>query len=224
MRFSTILASLLGASYVFCLPVQNPLGLAYTIEEYPEKNEVIDIYNGDSITLTYTVANDNEQPATIIGVGGSFKDPNTNEVSTNLTTGNVGPIVLEQGQSQQFKQLVELNLIPGNYILAPIVYVVVEEQLVQFEAETQLASVSDRPISFFNPQLLFLELILVGTIGLVGYFGYLTFGKPYFKKVAPVKKPNKVARASSPETAKSYDSSWIPENHLNRKTKKNTKS
>lgn len=204
------------------------LDVDYSIEEYVDAaaTDVLELYNGEKITLSYTISNNEEYPVGVVGVGGSFRDPRTNEIVTNLTSSSVGPIVLEAGQSQRFKQAIELNLYPENYILAPQLYLSISQQFLSIQARMQLANVSDKPISLFNPQLLFLEVVLLGTFAIIGFVVYELFGKNYFKSTstAPTKKASTGTKASSPGPAasgKSYDSSWIPEGHLKNKKKAN---
>ena len=103
------------------------------------------------------------------------------------------------------------------------VYVAHEEKVKHVAIRGQLATVVEPNVSIFNPQLLFLELVLLATFAGFGYFVYEFWGKQYFKGTAPV--AAKVKRAASPSSAtasgKAYDESWIPEAHLKqKKTKK----
>ncbi|CAH6719650.1 increased recombination centers protein 22 [[Candida] jaroonii] len=190
----------------------------YSIEEFESSTGVLELFNSDTITLVYNVENDadSEHPLSIIGVSGTFNDPASNDIVSNITTGSVGPITLENGQSQQFKQAINLNLVPNNYILKPIVYMAVDNQIVPVTVKPLLANVSDIPISLFNPQLLFLELVLIVTIGVVGLVLYDLFGKNYFNNIVPKKT---VKKDSVPvESSKGYDSSWIPKHHIKKTT------
>lgn len=190
----------------------------YSIEEVESSTGVLELFNSDTITLVYKVENgaDSEHALNIIGVSGTFNDPASNEIVSNITTGSVGPIILENGQSQQFKQAINLNLVPNNYILKPIVYMAVKDQIVPVSVKPLLANVSDIPISIFNPQLLFLELVLIASLGVVGLVLYDLFGKKYVNNIVPKKT---VKKDSAPvESSKGYDSSWIPKHHIKKTT------
>lgn len=231
MKLTTILTGIVSlASFVSAIGEESDpaavlkFNVDYTIKEHPEiaPTDVVDLFNGDTITLDYTVSNDEDEQLAIVGVAGSFRDPATNEINTNITAASVGPIVLEPGMSHKFSQSINLNLYPNNYILSPVLFVSRGDAFVTATPRPQLASVSDTPISMFNPQLLFLEIVLLATFAGIGYLLYESFGKAYFKGTAPTKKPVKTPTASSPAPeGKSYDSSWIPEGHIKKTKKKN---
>lgn len=241
MKFSTILGGIVGLASVIGGAVadeQQPIvnqGKArvmrfhadYTIKERPDATatDVVSLYNGDSVTLGYTVSNEDDEQVAILGVGGSFKDSKTQEINTNITSASVGPIILEPGQSQQFSQVINVNLQPDAYILSPLLYITHGEEFMTVSPRPQWTTVADAPISFFNPQLLFLELVLVLTFGGIGYVLYDLFGKKYFKGTAtgPSKKVSASSGASTaaPSDGKSYDASWIPQGHIKQTKKKN---
>lgn len=194
----------------------------YTIKERPEvaPTDVAQLYNGDSITLSYTVTNKGAEQVTVLGVGGTFRDAKTNEINTNITSGSIGPLVLEKGQSQQFSQIININLLPDDYILVPILYISYEDEFLSVTPRPQWTEVRDPPVSFFNPQLLFLELVLVVTFGGIGYIVYELFGKKYIKgtSTAPTKKVSgQTTGTTTGADGKSYDSSWIPQGHIKKK-------
>lgn len=197
----------------------------YTIKERPDASptDIVKLYNGDAITLTYTFTNNDPEQVAVLGVGGSFRDSKTQEINTNITSASLGPVVIENGQSQQFSQVINVNLLPDSYVLSPLLYIALGEEFMTVSPRPQWTEVSDAPISFFNPQLLFLEFVLIVTFGGIGYILYELFGKKYFKgtSVAPTKKASAPAGTSTATDGKSYDSSWIPQSHLKQKSKKN---
>jgi hypothetical protein len=205
----------------------------YKIQEFPNVSgqEVIEIFNGDNIHLEYKVHNNELDDISVIGVGGILIDPTTMEVKVNLTSGAVGPLVLGTNETKSFVQDIPLNLIPATYIFSPQVFIVFEDQIKLVPVRGQLATVSDAPISWFNPQLLVLELILIASLVGAGYFAYQTWGKQYVSSPLPQGKGKKqpvagAAGASATASAsatgsKSYDSSWLPEHHLQKKKKAN---
>lgn len=232
MKFSTILTGLLSlTSFVLSAdavaddekPKIVKFNADYIVKEHPEATaqDVVELFNGETVTLTYTVSNYDDVQISIIGVGGTFLDPQTNEVRSNITAGSVGPIVLEPGQSQQFSQAINLNLVSDSYVLAPLIYIYYGEEYMTVKPRLQLTTVSDVPISIFNPQLLFLEIVLLASLGGVAYFIYEAFGKSYIQGTAPVKKTFKANSdvGATISLGKTFDSSWIPEGHI-KKTKK----
>lgn len=203
----------------------------YNIKETPEvsKSDVASWTNGEQITLEYTLSNNEESDVTVIGVTGQFLNPVTKEVVTNLTQGRIEPVAVAPGKSVKFEQAISVNLIPNNYELVPQVFIVQGDLVKLLPCRGQLASVLDKAISFFDPRLIFLELVLLATFGGLVYLAYQIWGKNYIKGTAPVK-VKKSAKSPSPDAASAsagsstgagYDVNWIPEGHLKqKKTKK----
>ena len=203
----------------------------YIIKETPElsQNDVANWENGDTVTLQYVVNNNEESEITVVGVTGQFKNPVNNEIVTNLTTGKVGPIAVPPGEAIKFDQKINVDLIPANYELIPHVFIAQDSLIKVIPCRGQLATIVDAAVSFFDPRLIFLELVLLITFAGLIYVGYEIWGKQYFKGVAPVKaKKVSAAKASSPVASgpsttsdTGYDTNWIPESHLKqKKTKK----
>lgn len=203
----------------------------YNIKETPEvsKSDVASWTNGEQITLEYTLSNNEETDVTVIGVTGQFLNPVTKEVVTNLTQGRIEPVAVAPGKSVRFEQTINVNLIPNNYELVPQVFIVQGDLVKLLPCRGQLASVLDKAISFFDPRLIFLELVLLATFGGLVYLAYQIWGKNYIKGTAPVKvkksvkSPSPVAASASAgsSTGAGYDVNWIPEGHLKqKKTKK----
>jgi hypothetical protein len=100
------------------------------------------------------------------------------------------------------------------------------------------AAVVDPPISFLDPQIIFLYLFLSAAFSGLLYFVYKTWIEALFpqaKRTKSVKKPTKrVSDAgdaalsgseSTPVVATgSFDQSWIPDHHINRPVAKRVKS
>lgn len=236
MRFSLpwITAFVINALVTVAAPTKQSNDTVNFLAEYKlleledvTKTDVAELTNGHDITLGYELQNLDDRQVSVVGVGGSFRDPKNGEIKTNLSTGAVDPIILAKGEAGALKQKIELNLVPGHYILSPVLYVAVGDELKMIQVRGQLSTVSDEPISFFNPQLLFLEAVLLATFAAFGYVAYNIWGKKYLQGASPIPKASKkpAKKASSPSeataTGKSYDSSWIPETHLkHKKTKK----
>lgn len=231
LSFSIITALVSVAASVIAAPVDQEKTtesinflVDYSISEFPQisNTDVAELTNGESISLEYTVTNNEDKEISVVGVSGSFRDPANGQIKTNLTAAAVGPVIVSAGESANFIQKIDLNLVANNYLLTPQIFVAVEEELKFIQARGQLASVSDVPISFFNPQLLFLEAVLLATIGGILYVVYDIWGKKYIAGTAPITKPVKKASSPSPapSTGKSYNAEWIPEGHLKQKKSK----
>lgn len=233
LSFSIITALVAVASSAIAAPIDPEKATGsinfvvdYTISEFPEisNTDVAELTNGEAISLEYSVTNNEDKDISVVGVGGSFRDPANGNIKTNLTAAAVGPVLVAAGEKASFIQKIDLNLVADNYLLTPQIFVAVEEDLKFIQARGQLATVNDLPISLFNPQLLFLEAVLLATIGGILYFVYDIWGKKYIEGTAPITKSSS-KKASSPSpasvaTGKAYNSEWIPEAHLQKKSKK----
>lgn len=206
--------------------------IEYQIVQTPEvtKNDVAQWTNGDEVTLKYNIVNNEEKEVTVIGVTGQFTNPVTNEIVTNLTQGRVGPLSIPPGQSATFEQNIGIDVIPNNYELIPQVFFAHDELIKVIPCRGQLATVADKSISFFDPRLIFLELVLLASFAGIAYLAYQIWGKKYIQGTAPVKVKKTTAVTSVPAGAgvsttatgaSGYDVNWIPEGHLKqKKTKK----
>ncbi|KAL6449885.1 IRC22 Increased recombination centers protein 22 [Candida maltosa Xu316] len=233
MKFSTIFTAL--AATIASVAAYETTGqkhtvdilIDYHIKETPDlsSTDVANWVNGDSVTLQYVVNNNEDKEIIVVGVTGQFKDPITEKIVTNLTTGKVGPINVAPGESIKFDQKINVDLIPNNYELIPHVFVAHDEVIKVIPCRGQLATIVDAAISFFDPRLIFLELVLLATFGGLLFAGYQIWGKSYIQGTAPVVKAKKgsspAPSSSGASTGAGYDASWIPEAHLKqKKTKK----
>lgn len=194
--------------------------LTYVIQEYPDAkdSEVVQMWQGQEINVLHTITNREESDLTVVGLGGSFRDPITGAFKVNLTSNSVGPVVLGPGETAEVGQTINLDFLPGNYFLAPQVYVAFQDELKVIQARAQLTVLKEVPISFFNPQLLFLEALLVAIVGGVAYFLYPAFFQSYFNGTAPITK-SKAASAK----ASGFDPSWVPSHHQATQRKSKTR-
>lgn len=194
----------------------------YSIAELPtiKNTDVAPLTNGEKVTLNYQVINNEEFNVTVVGVGGTLRDPTNGVIQANLTSAAVGPVIVDPSDSATFDQELLVDLVPGNYVLTPQLYVVYNDEIKLIQVRGQLAIIESLPISFFNPQLLFLEVLLLSTLGVIVYVVYSIWGKKYIQKTAPVSR--QFPRGSSPSnaTGKSYDTEWLPESHLKQKKSK----
>lgn len=185
-------------------------------QEDPTSTEVVPLENGEEFKIEYSFRNDESEEVSIVGLGGSFNHPVDGSIVTNLTTSQLGPLVVQPGESTSFIQKVGLDLNADSYVLAPAIYVVYQSKLMLLGSRNQIVTVSDAEISIFNPQLLFLELVLLSTLGGLAYFAYIIFGKKYIQGTAPVTKrkvspPPKAVKSKS-TGSKGYDENWLPDN------------
>lgn len=193
----------------------------YTIVGLPgvTGQDVAEIKNGEEFIIEYTFSNNEETDAIVTAVGGAIIDPVANAIAANLTTSAIGPVSVIPGESQTFRQKINVDMVPNKYVLAPFIYLSFEGKMSALQVRGQLVDVDDVPISFFNPQLLILEAALISTFGAILYFVYDVWGKKYIQGTAPVSRAKKAASPSATSTAV-LDESWIPETHLKQKKSK----
>lgn len=110
--------------------------------------------------------------------------------------------------------------------------------IVQLPAHNGTASIVEAPTSFFDPQIIFLYLVLSTAFASTLYFVYKTWIEALFpqaKRTKPAKKGRKAAdgdaalstadsSAVSPGAGKTYDESWIPDHHIKPPVAKRVKS
>lgn len=199
----------------------------YIIQEFPDigKADVAQLNSGKNIHLEYTVGNMEEEDINVIGVGGVLTDPATGAIKVNLTSGAIGPIVVANGESKTFVQDIPLDLVADNYLLNPQVYIVMNDVIKMIPVRGQLATVTDLPISWFNPQFLFLMIVLTVSFVGLGFAAYDIWGKRYLKGTSPIQPKQRPASTGIPSVytsgSKTYDESWLPEHHLQKKKRAN---
>lgn len=208
------------------LPFNYQIG--YNIAGKPQ-SDVVEFFNGEEITLNYTLVNNEDLEVNVVGVGGNFANPTNGQVLANISDAKIGPIAIQPGEAKVFSQRIGINLPANNYLLTPGLYVVRDSSLALLGAKTQLAIVSEAPISLFSPQLLFLEFLLVATLGVGVYFVYTNFGAAYFNTVAKTGAPATKESSERPKITttasgrKVVDESWLPENHIKKVNKRKAK-
>lgn len=232
LSLKTLSAALLGVSLVAAaaspdavveheegaVPTSLQILIDYTIDEYPDvtNSDVAEISNGEEISIRYEITNNEDQDVSVVGVSGAFRDPVTNEVRTNLTSSPIGPIAVAAGETQHFIQKLNVDLIADSYLLSPALFLTYDNDIKVVFPRGQLFTVSDIPISIFNPQLLLLEAILVASIAGFAYIGYSIWGKALFDTKVSKKKP------LPPQGHSTGADSWLPEGHVAKKKSKLT--
>lgn len=183
----------------------------YIIEEFPDhrREQVVVVYNGKKITLRYSITNEEDDTMTLVGIGGSILDPLSGLPRYNMTANSVQPIIINPHESGSLRQVIEMEFVAGNYILSPSVYVSFRDQLKEIKVGTQLIAVSDIPVSFFDPQFIFLVLIMSIAFGTIGYYIYSSYFQKYFRKTAPL-----ASISNTTGTGSGLDPSWVPKNYV----------
>lgn len=240
MKFSISALSMLAMA---------PLGVlssATTIEESVElskfsveatfpKSEgaaVAQLFNDNETPVSFKFTNKEDFPIHVAAFDGSFTYKGKDTPYSNLTTVEVGPILLEANGEHTLHTALKVTLPPQDFDLGISFLCAFEGGMSAFELDPIAVTVSDPPISFWDPKLILANLILALTVLSLGYVGSISFVIPYFEekqKAAAVKKPVVEAEPQASGVVlndKGYDESWIPQHHLNadkktRKTKNN---
>ncbi|CCH40921.1 putative secreted protein [Wickerhamomyces ciferrii] len=193
---------------------------------------VLEFYNGEEIVLNYTFTNHEDSEVTLVGLGGQFTNPANGQTVANITDAKLGPLIVPSGESQVFTQRLGINLPETNYLLVPGIYIVKDNSLALLSARSQLAIVTEASISIFNPQLLFLEFLLLATLSVGAYYVYINYGASYFNTASKTATTPQVAGKSGERPKivttdsgrKVVDESWLPEHHVKKVNKKNKKA
>ncbi|ODV93371.1 hypothetical protein PACTADRAFT_51970 [Pachysolen tannophilus NRRL Y-2460] len=190
------------------------------LEKQKSITDIVPVENGETFILGYTFINGEDNDVTIVGVGGSFNDPTTGFVHANISDASLGPLLIPAGTSANFSQKVGVDVAPSDYLVVPTIYASYNHTLIALGTRSQLISVEDPKVSIFNPQLIFLEIILVASIAGLGYILYVNFGYKYLKGAAPIRGSASLSATSKVSTVgktSGYDESWLPKEHLKSK-------
>jgi hypothetical protein len=108
-------------------------------------------------------------------------------------------------------------------------------EIFQVQAADEVAAVVEAPVSFFDPQIIFLYLFLSAAFAGILYFVYKTWIEALFPQSSTKRTPgapktpkreisSPVEVTASSSDAKSVDQSWIPDHHINRPSARRVKS
>ncbi|KAK9468672.1 hypothetical protein V1512DRAFT_257640 [Lipomyces arxii] len=187
------------------------------------------VINAVPTSVMISVVNEEDEDAIIQVAGGALFEVGKEETAIeNITAIRVGPIDVTAHGEKSIEYEFKIDREPKEYFLRIGLLIEYQNNLVQYLGYNSTIIVQDAAISFFDPQLLFLYIILSGFFGGLGYFVYNSYLKSYIVK-KPASKKRTVKSATSPEPAVSsatgasattYDESWIPEHHLRSKSPK----
>lgn len=113
---------------------------------------------------------------------------------------------------------------PDDFILRLFFLVNYQGVATAIETNDIKVTVSDPPLSAWDPKLLFAQLIVGLLVTGIGYWISNAYVSPYFNdQPRPVQKEAVATKSGVAVGAKGYDESWIPQHHLNSNVKKSRK-
>jgi len=199
----------------------------------------IKLVNGKPTEAILSFLNEEPDPVTIQFVGGSLwtLDAQNPRIIRNLTTAQYA-VEIPSGEKQTLPYRFQTNMHPQELRLNLAAVISSTNTFYTLQAFNGTVSIVEPDASLFDPQILFLYLVLLAcTVG-VGYFFYNIWIVPYFPqkrksgKKAPVKKvdagsvtsDNESPALSTGPSSKVYNEDWIPSHHIQRPEARRVKS
>jgi len=208
----------------------------------------VKLVNDHPTQALLTFSNEEKEAVNLMFVGGSLwaPDPLTNgetsKVVRNLTSSRYN-LQIPAGESESISYEFSTTMHPQELRLAIMAIVTTEKGAIySLNAYNETVSVVEPDASLFDPQLIFLYLMLLGLFVGSSYFIYNTWIATLFpqktksgkggdrprKSTGGAKKeptsPALVADGAVATGSKAYDESWIPDHHINRPEARRLKS
>ncbi|KAI0471633.1 hypothetical protein GGR56DRAFT_677524 [Xylariaceae sp. FL0804] len=206
----------------------------------------VKLVNGRPTKAVVDITNNEAKPIQVALVGGQLfttqeLPPDVNPMAAvvrNLSTVRY-EATIPAGEQQSLPYSFVLDMQPQDVRLQMMAVVTNEaQQVFQVPVTNQVVSIVEAPVSFFDPQIIFLYLFLSAAFAGACYFVYKTYIEAFFpqaqrgsgggqraKARAPVEKePLSGGEGAASGTDKGYDASWIPSDHLNRPSARRVKS
>ncbi|KAF1949828.1 hypothetical protein CC80DRAFT_529204 [Byssothecium circinans] len=208
----------------------------------------VKLINGHATQARLSINNEEPQPVSVSIVGGSLLDDAGDEsrILRNLTAQRYS-IEIPAGEEQTVTYSFSTEMHPQDVRLKLVA--VIQDNAKAFytvSAYNETVTIVEAPTSIFDPQIIFLYLVLAGAFAGTVYFIYTTWIQTFFpqkrrggkggerakkssggsKKVDPAEQVAVVGADGPAVTSgsKAYDESWIPANHLNRPEARRVKS
>ncbi|TKX22106.1 translocon-associated protein (TRAP), alpha subunit [Elsinoe australis] len=205
----------------------------------------VKLVNNHPTECMVSIKNEETEPVDLAFIGGSLLTPigvpgapSPPQILRNLTTTRYGSKI-QAGQSESFSYSFVNEMHPQDLTLALTAIIQdTKGSVFPYQFYNQTVSVVEAPSSIFDPQIIFLYLILAAAFGGTCYFIYNTWITTFFpqkrgkgkggerakrssggsKKVDPADQVS-VVGADGPAVssgAQAFDQSWIPAHHLQR--------
>lgn len=197
---------------------------------FPESSSLgAHLVNDKDNSITFKFNNQEDFPVSVAAYEGSFTYKGQDTPYSNLTSTKIDPLLVEANGGQSYTTNLKVTLPPVDFDFALSFLVVYEGGMSTFTVDPVALSVTDTPISIFDPKLIIAIVILVLTVVGGAYFGITAFLFPYLEEQKPVVKKQPVVE-TEPQTPgvvlndKGYDESWIPQHHLEKKASRKSKT
>ncbi|GAB7357772.1 hypothetical protein MBLNU459_g0420t2 [Dothideomycetes sp. NU459] len=205
----------------------------------------VKLVNGHATQAILSIVNHETGPINLLFVGGSLSTPVgvpgapvPPQIVRNLTTTRYD-VSVPAGEKETLTYSFATEMHPQDLTLnLAAMLQSADGSLFSKQVYNETVSVVEAPSSFFDPQIIFLYLVLLGVFGGTVYFIYNTWITTLFpqkkgrgkggerakrssqgtKKVDPADQVSVVGADGPAVTsgAKAYDESWIPAHHLSR--------
>ncbi|KAI1976991.1 hypothetical protein LOZ53_002024 [Ophidiomyces ophidiicola] len=200
----------------------------------------VKLVNGLPTNAQLKFINNEPEPVTVSVIGGSLWTLSTPAQNVrNLTTSRPG-IEVASNSEATIGYDISTELLPQDLALNLAAVVSRKDGLLfTIPAFDGPVSIVEPAMSIFDPQVIFLYVVVLGSFVGACYLFYTLWIAPYFpQKRKPAKAHDRTKKSSrdqtgvdsgdqAPETpavAKSYDTEWIPAHHINRPEARKVKS
>ncbi|KAH7355775.1 hypothetical protein BKA66DRAFT_474887 [Pyrenochaeta sp. MPI-SDFR-AT-0127] len=208
----------------------------------------VKLINGHTTEARLSITNDEPTPIGVSVVGGSLVQEvaGQSQIVRNLTAQRYS-IEIPAGAEETVPYTFSTELHPQDLRLHLVAVLRDSKNAIYtVPVYNETVSIVEAPTSFFDPQIIFLYLVLLGAFGGTVYFIYNTWITTFFPQKKGRGKGGERAKKSSAGTkkvdpadqvavvgadgpavttgAKAYDESWIPAAHLQRPEAKRVRS
>jgi hypothetical protein len=196
----------------------------------------IKIFNGKPTKTILTYVSHEDEPVNIHFVGGSLWSDRVDTQNLRNLTGSKYETALAPGESKNVEYTFATEMQPQDVNLIIATILSKQGKYFTIQALNTTVSIVDEATSIFDPQILFLYVVLLAAFLGTGYLIYNTWLAPLFptknKRRFNVKsagiKPGQATATGPTEGvttgAKTYDESWIPEHHIRKPEIKRSRS
>ncbi|PFH53114.1 hypothetical protein AMATHDRAFT_45742 [Amanita thiersii Skay4041] len=218
MQLQRLIGAILSASALFSLAAAGDAVEAEVIAsaEFPESNAFGHVVNGEKNSMTVIVQNKSDKNVTLDNIAASLLIPETDKLVKNLTALKLGiPLVQNVTLRIPYTFYSEFKVSqPGDLRLNVWLEHTTDDTKHRVSAYDSVVQVIEPQMSIFDMKLLTTYLIVLGVIGGLGYYTYLTLLPQPKKRSKPATSISAPVGTVTASGAGGYQEEWIPEHHL----------